>query len=159
MFISIYFDRGYDGLILSILKKLTLITIMLINNNQQQLQKNWEVFSYKISDPILTNINILFALMTFFNSIPSYFSRNRMMLIIFKVRTTDNIIRSISTLQRVNEWTKWTLIEIFNAHWELKSENYHQINIEEIIFNYKIIDPESYKTRSIINKPVKVQRT
>ena len=81
------------------------------------------------------------------------------MFVIFKVRTTDNIIRSISTLQRVNSITKFTLIEYFYAHWDLKSDNYNQLSIDEVIFNYKIIDSESVHTKSIINKPVKVERT
>ena len=115
--------------------------------------QEWLTFRYKLSNKLLTVTEINLALIKFNNLIFSTYSENQFILIISKIRTDENIIRSISTLQRVNNLSIRELKVVFIEHWDLKKENYLQFNIEEIILNYKFISDDMEKTTSIINRP------
>ena len=115
--------------------------------------QEWLTFRYKLSNKLLTVTEINLALIKFNNLIFSTYSENQFILIIFKIRTDENIIRSISTLQRVNKLSINDLKNVFIEYWELKADNYLQFNIEEIILNYKIISDEKENTSTIINRP------
>ena len=115
--------------------------------------QEWLTFRYKLSNKLLTVTEINLALIKFNNLIFSTYSENQFILIIFKIRTDENIIRSISTLQRVNKLSINDLKNVFIEYWELKADNYLQFNIEEIILNYKIISYEKENTSTIINRP------
>ena len=115
--------------------------------------QEWLSFRYKLSHKLITNTEISNALLNFNEFILSSLSEDQFILVIFKIRTDENIIRSISTLQRVNNLSIRELKVVFIEHWDLKKENYLQFNIEEIILNYKFISDDMEKTTSIINRP------
>ena len=116
--------------------------------------QQWLTFRYKLSKKLITVTEVNNALIEFNNSIFSSLSENQFILIIFKVRTDENIIRSISTLQRVNKLSINQLKYVFIEHWDLKKDNYVQFNIEEIIINYKIVSDEQENISTIISRPV-----
>ena len=118
---------------------------------------SWNSYSYKLPNKLLTRAEISNALIKFNQSVFSSLSADQYVYIIFKVKTDDNIIRSISTVQRVNKLTSYDLIKVFIEHWELKTDNYEHFNIEEIIFNYKLISRESENITAILNKPLPVR--
>nr|WVH37940.1 DNA polymerase [Dichomitus squalens] len=126
-----------------------------------QNTNTWNVFSSpepKEGGPnkLITVSQIIGATNKFYAEVLSTLSDGQYLLIIFKIRTNENLIRSISTLQRVNKFIQDDLIAVFIEHWELKEENYKHFKIEEIILNYKIISKEESKENTaIINKPLK----
>lgn len=115
-------------------------------------KNNWNSYSYKLPNKILTLTEINKALIKFKNSVFLNLTADQYIYIIFKVKTDDIIIRSISTVQRVNKLTFMDLMQVFIEHWGLKSENYLSFNFEEIIFNYKIISKDSENSTTILNK-------
>ena len=106
-------------------------------NVYMKTTQEWLTFRYKLSNKLLTVTEINLALIKFNNLIFSTYSENQFILIIFKIRTDENIIRSISTLQWVNKLSINDLKNVYIEYWALKADNYLQFNIEEIILNYK----------------------
>lgn len=56
----------------------------------------------------------------------------------FKFEDFDGIHRSVSYLQKINKSQKDLLYLIFIEFWDLKSENYTQFSVKNIIFTYKL---------------------
>nr|YP_010561575.1 hypothetical protein OSR58_mgp15 [Ganoderma flexipes]UYX56946.1 hypothetical protein [Ganoderma flexipes] len=113
----------------------------------------WLTFRHELQNKLLTVTEISNALGKFKSFIFSSLPEDQFILIIFKIRTEENIIRSISTLQRVNKLNINDLRKVFIEYWALKKDNYEQFTIEEIILNYKIISDDKEKTSTIINRP------
>ena len=61
-------------------------------------KNNWNSYSYKLPNKILTLTEINKALIKFKNSVFLNLTADQYIYIIFKVKTDDNIIRSISTV-------------------------------------------------------------
>lgn len=119
---------------------------------QNKFKKNkWLTYSYKLPNNLLGTEQINNAITDFNNTVLCNLSKDQYLLIIFKIKTDDNLIRSISVLQRINKFTE--LQEIFNEYWNLKIDNYIQFTITEIIFNYLIIDDNHKISKPKINKP------
>ena len=75
------------------------------------------------------------------------------LLIIFKIQCDDNIIRSISSVQRINKNTD--ISEEFIEFWELRKDNYQQFTIKNILFNYFIIKNKDKTIKPKISKSSK----
>lgn len=60
-------------------------------------------------------------------------------LVQFKVQFIDKRVRSISYINSVDINSRIKLFENFNLMWELKDEEYHSLQMDSIIFNYKFI--------------------
>lgn len=74
--------------------------------------------------------------------------------IIFKVRLSNNHVKSISYLQKVNKTQYNELLENFNQFINQRVENYAKEEVKEIIFTYHIFT--EFKTedgKSLIVKP------
>lgn len=113
----------------------------------------WQEFKYTLPNKLVSPYHIQTAISNFAESILSKLSDSHYLLIIFKIRTEDNLLRSISVVQKVNKLQLDNLIEVFIEYWQLKIDNYHQFDIKEIIFNYLIIDNEQKISKPKLNRP------
>lgn len=99
----------------------------------------WITYPIKIENLILTNDLIVKSLNQFWLEIVSNLSLNQYILIQFKIVDTTGEIKSISYVQLVNKTELNSLSKIFIEFWDIKSENYHLMQISDIIFMYKIL--------------------
>lgn len=115
----------------------------------------WLSYIYKLDNNLLTPNHLKLALNGFNNEILNHLDDKQYMLLVFKIKTTDKMYRSISTLQRINKFDIEDLEEVYNEFWELKNSNYSQVQIAEILLEYKLIDDSFNIKTSKINKPKK----
>lgn len=116
------------------------------------LPKNkWLTYTYKLPNNLLTSEQITNAVNDFNSTVLQNLSADQYLLIIFKIKASDKILRSISVAQRINKLTDLT--ELFKEYWNLKLDNYQQFLIQEIIFNYFLIDKENKITEIKITRP------
>lgn len=73
------------------------------------------------------------------NSTDVQYNSEYKLLIIFKIKTINNQIRSISYMQIIGLDEIDLLKKIFIEFWELKTEEYFQAEVTDILFTYKII--------------------
>ena len=102
------------------------------------IYNKWIDFYYKIDSPLLMEINILNAVTSLFSNFNNI-SNNSIILIQLKVKIENNY-RSISYLQIIKIFQLNELIEIFIEFWNLRDEDYINLNISDIILTYKIIE-------------------
>ena len=121
-----------------------------MNKNINIQTNTWLSYTYKLTNNILTVSLINRAVTDFKNTVLDKLSEDQYLLIIFKIKCSDNLIRSISTVQRINKISN--VEEVFTEYWSLRSDNYLQFKIEEIIFNYCIIKPNNQITEQKISK-------
>ena len=123
------------------------------------LSNHWSTYKYNLPNNILSHISIDLALNKFNEDILSKMNENQYLLVLFKIRTEDNLFRTISSLQKITKKEdKELLLESFYEYWDLKYENYVQIPISDICFYYKFVnlDVENSKIKtpkSKINTP------
>ena len=123
------------------------------------LSNHWSTYKYNLPNNILSHISIDLALNKFNEDILSKMNENQYLLVLFKIRTEDNLFRTISSIQKITKKEdKELLLESFYEYWDLKYENYVQIPISDICFYYKFVnlDVENSKIKtpkSIINTP------
>ena len=115
------------------------------------IKNKWLTYSSKLPNNILTNEQITNAVNDFNCNVLEYLDKDQQLLIIFKIKTDDNLIRSISYLQKINKFTDLT--ELFKEYWNLRIDNYQQFLIQEIIFNYFLIIEKDGLVKSKLNKP------
>ena len=104
---------------------------------QKLLTGKWLSFTYSLANNLCSGEHISAALKDFHRTVLQYLSNDKCLLIIFKIQCDDNIIRSISSVQRINKNTD--ISEEFIEFWELRKDNYQQFTIKNILFNYFII--------------------
>lgn len=75
------------------------------------------------------------------------FNSDIKLLIIFKIKTINNQIRSISYMQTIKLGDIDKLKQIFIEYWLLKSEDYYLAQISDIIFTYKILTTSNLETK------------
>ena len=119
------------------------------------LSNHWSTYKYNLPNNILSHISIDLAFTKFNEDILSKLDENQYLLVLFKIKTGDNLFRTISSLQRVNKNDREVLLNSFYEYWDLKYENYLQFSIEEIHFSYKILDLSEKIKGSKINVPKK----
>lgn len=66
--------------------------------------------------------------------------QNYKLLILFKIKTVNQQIRTISYMQTIGIRDFKSLYQLFTEYWNLKTDEYHLGEISEIIFTYKIVD-------------------
>ena len=115
----------------------------------------WQSYKYKLENNLLNINHLNLAIEGFNNEILNKLDETQYMLLVFKIKTTDKMFRSISTLQRINKFDIEDLAEVFSEFWELKNSNYSQINVAEVVLEYKLIDLSFNIKTSKINKPKK----
>ena len=84
----------------------------------------WYTYTYKLGNKLLSDNTIDNSVNKFNLELFTNLGPDKWFYVIFKIRTADNVIRSISTLQRVNKLKSLDLIQIFTEFWNLKAENY-----------------------------------
>ena len=65
----------------------------------------------------------------------------------FKVKLSDGRIRSISHLQLISKKEINDLKYIFIEFWNMRDEEYNTFSISEIIYYFRINEPEKIKTK------------
>ena len=126
--------------------------------NKQLNFNKWQQFPYRLTNNVIGLGEIAQALNLFNKNVLDKLT-DQYILIIFKIRTSDNLYRTISSLQRINKDDRDKMLSLFREYWNLKIDNYSQDKLTEIIFQYKIIDTASLITSSLINKPRTAQNS
>ena len=125
-------------------------------NTQTFLINKWLEFIFNIENLILLEDHIINAINLFHEQVLSKLEQDTYILIIFRIKTSDNLIRNISTVHRIknsdSDYEK--LIENFTEFWNIKSSEYILYSISEIIFSSKIIDNSHNIIESKINSPI-----
>jgi hypothetical protein len=70
-------------------------------------------------------------------------------MILFRIKFTDGNYATLTKLQKVNNSHFNDLLNLYQEVLDIKSEDYHENEIIEIIFNYQIIPDD----KLINNKP------
>jgi len=108
---------------------------------------------------LLTKTRLKFCFDQFWNTIivPNL-SGNNAALAQFKILLNDQRVRSISYVQSfdINSYDK--LFDNFNFMWELKDDDYHSLEIDSVIFNYKFPDEAKEWKLVKINDPQSFKR-
>ena len=119
------------------------------------LTNKWYTQTTITPNLIISKDTIELAISNFYNEVMSKLNDNQYILVIFKIKTNDNLYRNISSMQRINKFDRDILIDSFIEYWNIKSANYIQFTISEIILNYKIIDDSFEVSSSKIHFPDK----
>ena len=120
-------------------------------------QNNWQNYSYKIENLILTNKHIISALSDFNLKVVKDLSPEIDIFIMFKIKIDKGPYRNISILHRINLSEFKTLEEIFIENWSLKSSEYEVYKISNIHFTYFIIKEnnlidKTYQSKELLQK-------
>jgi DNA polymerase type B, organellar and viral len=120
-------------------------------------KNKWNNFVYYLPNQILTDNHIEESLNKFKEEliINNLIDKTNYIYIQFKIKTSENIFRSISYMQRVNILEFYELLLIFKEFWNIKSSDYHQLLVKEINFSYSIC-PKSITTKKL-TKSLKVK--
>ena len=119
------------------------------------LTNKWYTHTTITPNLIISKDTIELAISNFYNEVMSKLNDNQYILVIFKIKTNDNLYRNISSMQIINKFDRDILIDSFIEYWNIKSANYIQFTISEIILNYKIIDDSFEVSSSKIHFPDK----
>lgn len=118
------------------------------NNNSK-----WNTFIFNLHNHIISNESIELAVDSFLYNKLSKLDDDEYILVIFRVVTSDKLFRNISVVQTINKNDRDILKDNFIQYWSLKADNYQQLSIINIIFNYRIIDSKSDINKTIIHQP------
>ena len=99
----------------------------------------WNVFTLPLQNNLISSYQIEIAIDKFYRDVFSNLDNDKFLLVIFRIKTIDNLHRNISTIQRVNKNDINKLKDVILAYWKLKSENYNQEALLDLIINYKLI--------------------
>lgn len=111
-----------------------------------------KTFNFNINNNLLTGMEIKKAVTHLFNYELSI-RDDQKLAIIFKILTTDNQWRNISSMQIISKTDLNTLVNIFTTFWEIRSNVYHSLQVKEIVFRYKTLEADLSPVESIFNKP------
>jgi hypothetical protein len=110
--------------------------------NKNNIKLEWNDFHYKVNGIITKNI-LKKASLNLFNNKFKTLNNEHFLLIQFKIITNTFLCRSISYVQTIQIKDYDLILEIFNESWNLKSEDYYDLTIYEILFTYKILPKDS----------------
>lgn len=105
----------------------------------KNIKSKWIDYKYSLENNLLSNESIKKALILFYNEVILYLEKDQNLLIFFKIRIKNGPFRNISHLQKINKLEFKNLTDIFIEYWNIKSSDYNQYPIIEIIFTYFII--------------------
>ena len=95
---------------------------------QKLLTGKWLSFTYSLANNLCSGEDISAALKDFHRTVLLNLSLDQYLLIIFKIQCDDNLIRSISSVQRINKNTD--ISEEFIEFFEIRMDNYQQFSIK-----------------------------
>jgi|SRR5882724_472761 len=111
-----------------------------LNLNHSPLWNKWMDYQLTLDNQILTSQKLKYSFNKFWSEVIfNNFIDNQFILIQFKIKLTNGLFRSISHVQIVKNSDYETLLDSFYVFWEIKSEEYHILKLESIIFTYKIV--------------------
>ena len=110
-----------------------------------------EQFKYTVHN-ILNNNLIKISLESFWNEIFKNKNENDKVIIQFKIINMELQYRSISMVDIVTKNDYTLLLKSYIEYWDIKFEEYHELNIKEIIYSYKEIEDNKKEYSSKILK-------
>jgi len=115
------------------------MTTNIQNNNIKTNFSKWMDYYYPLENCIITKESIQKALNKFYLDKILNLDKDQSILIFFKVRIKNGPFRNISNLQKVNKLEFYNLIDIFIEYWNIKSSEYNEYPLIEIVFTYYIL--------------------
>lgn len=109
------------------------------NNNIKTNISKWMDYHYPLENNIITKDSIKKALNKLYLDKILYLDIDQSILILFKVRIKNGPFRNISNLQKVTKLEFYNLIDIFIEYWNIKSSEYNEYPLIEIVFTYYIV--------------------
>lgn len=107
------------------------------------LNRVWCNYRYKIKDQIVINNNLISeSINTFWNSDVKDVNSNQHIIILFRIKTCDGVILTLGHLQKLSTDDKDYFIEYVQDILSMKSEDYNEFMIDEIIFSYGVREGE-----------------
>jgi len=104
----------------------------------------WMDYQLTLDNQILTSQNLKYLFTKFWSEVISNnLTNDQFILIQLKIKLSNGLFRSISHVQTVKNTDYETLLESFKIFWEIKSEEYHILKLDSIIFTYKILPLDS----------------
>jgi len=125
------------------------------------LNKIWNNYRYSLKDQIIiTNKVISESINTFWKSEVKDINSNQHIIVLFRIKTCDGVILTLGHLQKLSQDDKDYFIQYVQDILSMKSEDYNEFLIDEIIFSYGIrqgdvISKDTYQPKS--NKTVQYQ--
>lgn len=96
-------------------------------------------YHYPLENNIITKDSIKKALNKLYSDKIFNLDKDQNILVFFKVRIKNGPFRNISNLQKVNKLEFYNLIDIFIEYWNIKSSEYNEYPLIEIVFTYYIV--------------------
>lgn len=120
----------------------------------------WYDYTYKINDQILLAEHIEYAVKNFWLQIVEQIEDYQYILIQFKLKTIESEYRTVSYVQTINKNDLDDLILIFKEYWNIRTDDYHILSIDSIIFTYKILTKQGKigKTKIIPHNKILIQK-
>nr|YP_010130189.1 hypothetical protein KQ422_mgp109 [Clavaria fumosa]QPZ51091.1 hypothetical protein [Clavaria fumosa] len=116
-------------------------------NNQSNLINKWLNYYYELDNNLITEKNIKEAFNSFWIDKINTFKNDFIIVVQFKVKTTDNFYKSISHVQMDYIKNKENILNMFLSFWTIKYEGFYSSIREDrysfIVFNYKILSKDS----------------
>jgi hypothetical protein len=103
------------------------------------LSKIWSNYRYSIKDQIIiTNKVISESINAFWNSEINNINSNKHIIVLFRIKTSDGVILTLGHLQKLSTDDKDYFIQYVQDILSMKSEDYNEFLLDEIIFSYGI---------------------
>lgn len=129
-----------------------------INLESSKFLSEHKEFTFDLENLIVTDINILEALSTFWKKeVQVNLLDGHLILIQFKVRLETGLVRTISYVQTVGNKDYDELLESFLESWSIKSEEYHTAAIKSLIFEHRSVLDYTEVKKSKISKHKSVE--
>jgi hypothetical protein len=117
---------------------------------------SWQESIHDVNNQILTNELIVKSFKQFvleLNQLIKEKESKQKIIVQFKIELENGLIRTISRMQTITNNEYKLLLDIFTEYWSIKTEEYHLVVIQKVIFTYKIV-PSKFPTRlSPVVKP------
>ena len=106
---------------------------------QAQIYNKWLDYEFKLKNRILTKIILKKSLTKLWDEQIKNLYKDKIILIQFKIKSGNDLFRSIYYVQNIKKSNFKELDEIFYEFWDTKSKNYKSLKLNSIIFTYKIL--------------------
>ncbi len=119
----------------------------------------WNEYNYSLKDHVTLNHEVITeAITSFFRNYVDHISKDEHVMVMFRIKTNNNVTLSIGQLQKINKNDLNYLIEYIEGVLYIKSDEYMEEIITNIIFNFGIRKGEIENSRiDKQNTPARIQ--
>nr|AWA82154.1 hypothetical protein [Cantharellus cibarius] len=115
---------------------------------------SWQESIHVVNNKILTRFSLEKAFNQFILELKPLVTEPEVKIIVqFKVVLESGLIRTISRMQTITNNDYKILLDIFKEYWSIKTEEYHLVAIQKVIFTYKIVHSKFPSRLSPVVKP------